>query len=496
MSFLGLPFFALCFFTVLGYWLLPRARRWYVLLAASLCFYWVSAGPLGLCMALATAVFTWGAALQLETVAADRRRKRLVLYIAVILVAGILVLFKASGYVPGLAGRLLMPLGISYYSLSLIGYLADVYYKKQAAEHSVLRVVLYTLYFPKIVEGPISKFCELGPRLTEGHAFDWQIFCFGVQRMLWGYFKKLAIADRAAALVDTVFGDLAGYDSGGVVLALITLLGVIGHYCDFSGYMDIVIGLSQMMGIELEENFRRPFFSRSAPEFWRRWHITLGVWFKEYVYMPLVIHPRVIALSAKVRKRFGKRAGKEILSIIPLTVVWLLTGLWHGTGWDYMIWGAYWGTLIILSNMLAPECKALNARLHINTKTWLWHAVQTVRTFGLFTFGLLISTFAGFRQLGLYFVKLLGEIHLDKLFDGTLQELGLEETPAVLLFGAIAVLMVAEVGQERGIQWRASVARLAVPVRWALYALALTAMLLGCLLSSGGAIQAFGYAHF
>lgn len=496
MSFLGLPFFALCLLTVVGYYLLPRERRWYALLAASLYFYWVSVGLSGFCVALVMAVFTWGAALRLEATAADRSRKRLVLSVAVVTVAGVLVLFKASSHVPGLAGRLLMPLGISYYSLSLIGYLVDIYTKKQTAEHSVFRVALYTLYFPKIVEGPISKFRELGPRLSEGHAFDWQRFCFGLQRMLWGYFKKLAIADRAAPLVQAVFGDLAGYDSGGVVLALVTLLGVMQHYCDFSGYMDIVIGLSQMMGIELEENFQRPFFARSAPVFWRRWHITLGVWFKDYVYMMLVIHPRVIALSAKVRKRFGKRAGKEVLNIIPLMVVWMLTGLWHGTGWDYIVWGAYWSVLIILSNALAPEVKKLNRALHIPTTSPLWHLFQTLRTVGLFTFGLLISTFVGYRQLGLYFTKLFCESHLDKLFDGTLEQLGLAETPAVLLFSAIAVLLIAEVGQERGVQWRASVARLAAPVRWILYAFALTAMLLWCFLSGGGAIQAFGYAHF
>ena len=496
MSFLGLPFFALCFFTVLGYYLLPRARRWYILLAASLVFYLVSVGPPGFVVALALAVFTWGAALRLEAAAADRKRKRLLLYIAVIVVAGALVLFKASGVLPGLAGRLLMPLGLSYYSLSLIGYLADVYYKKQTAERSVLRVALYTFYFPKIVEGPISKFRELGPRLMQGHDFDWQRFCFGLQRMLWGYFKKLAIADRAAPLVQAVFGDLAGYNGGGAVLVLVTLVGVVRHYCDFSGYMDIVIGLSQMMGIELAANFRRPFFSRSAAEFWRRWHITLGVWFKDYVYMPLVIHPRVIALSARVRKRFGKRAGKAVQSIIPLAVVWPLTGLWHGTGWDYLLWGVYWGTLIILANTFAPELKKAAAALHIPTGSGWWQAVRILRTFGLFTGGLLISTFAGHRQMGTYFAKLFGGPGAGTPFFQRLVGLGLTNTSALLLFSAIAVLLIAEIGQERGVQWQGRIARLAAPVRWVLYALTLTAMLLWCLLSNGDTMQAFGYARF
>lgn len=273
----------------------------------------------------------------------------------------------------------IIPLGMSYYTLSLIGYLADVYWRKEKAEKNYFKLLLFTLYFPKILEGPISKYRNVVTQLFEGHRFDYQRVCFGLQRVVWGFFKKWVIADQIALLVNEVFGDhLAHFGSEFLVAAI---FGAIQLYCDFSGCMDIGLGISECFGIKLEENFNHPFASRSAAEFWRRWHITLGIWFKDYVYMPISASPKLIKCSGWIRKHANKRAGKTFATIIPLLIVWLLNGLWHGTSVNYLVWGAYWGGLIILSTVLDPEIKKLTKWLKIDTESAGFRFFQKSRTF-------------------------------------------------------------------------------------------------------------------
>lgn len=497
MNFTSLTFLIIVVSTIALYYVFPKDRRWYVLLAASVCFYLYAAGAGALIVTLLTAVFVWGAALRMERESDDRRKKRLYLSVAVVIVTGLLVLFKLKRYFAPDFKLLIVPLGVSYYTLSLIGYLFDVFYKKERAERSLPKLCLYTLFFPKIIQGPISKFRELGPRLIEGHPFDYERFCFGLQRVLWGYFKKLIIADRMAEFVELVFGNIGAYNDGSAVLLFATFIATVRHYCDFSGYMDIVVGISQTMGIELDENFRQPFFSRSAAEFWRRWHITLGTWFKDYVYMQLVIHPRVIQLSGKLRKRFGKRAGKSVLTIVPLAVVWLLTGLWHGTGIDYIIWGVYWGTIIILTNVFAPEINRINEKLHIPTESLPWRIFQTIRTFAIFVGGLLISTFVGWRNLGAYFSKLLSKPYVGRLLQGTsLYIQSVRKGGILLVCIATVLLLVIEFFQQRG-SIRAWIARQKAPVRWCVYAAFIAFVLLfGFGFGGLNDMRDFDYAYF
>ena len=194
--------------------------------------------------------------------------------------------------------------------------------------------------------------------------------------------QKIVIADRLSIFTGNVFE--AWQKKSGSILLVATVFAAVELYCDFSGCMDIASGISEMFGIELEKNFRHPFFSRSAAEFWRRWHITLGTWFKDYVYMPIVVSPKLIKMVQAVKKKFGTRAGKSVMLIIPLSIVWILTGIWHGTGMAYVVWGVYWGLLIILSAVLEPEIKSLTKFLRINTETQSWKVFQMIRTFFLF----------------------------------------------------------------------------------------------------------------
>ena len=386
------------------------------------------------------------------------------------------------------------PLGFSYYTLSLIGYLADVYWKKEKAEKNYFKLLLFTIYFPKILEGPISKYRNVAPHLFDDHTFDYSQLCFGLQRMIWGYFKKLVIADRLALFVNEVFGN--PFDHFGSDFFVAAILGSIQLYCDFSGCMDIGLGISECFGIRLEENFNRPFSSRSVAEFWRRWHITLGVWYKDYVYMPISASPQLIKAVGIIRKRFGKRPGKLFSTIIPLLVVWILTGLWHGTGYNYLLWGLYWGGLIILSLAFDPEIKKLTKYLKINTNSAIFTLFQKTRTFALFVISRFITlpktldvTWYAFRQIFTNFAP-------GRIIDGNLLKLGIDVPRFIVVSLAITLLGYVSHNQEKGIKIRKWIATQPLPVRWLIYYGGIIAVLVFGTYGPGYSASAFVYMAY
>ena len=231
--------------------------------------------------------------------------------------------------------REIIPLGISYYTFSIIGYMLDVYWKKEKAEHNFFKFLLYMIYFPHIIQGPIPRYKRLAPQLIEGHKFSYKNLCYGLQRIIWGYFKKMVIADRFALLTHEVFNNYSQYE--GFIFIVAAVCSSIELYCDFSGCMDIVLGASRLFGIRLPENFDAPFFSRTVQEFWQRWHITLGVWFKDYVMYPIQKSKPMVRLGKKAKKRLGKKVGKKVPFYLSMVVLWFLIGIWHGgTGYYFM----------------------------------------------------------------------------------------------------------------------------------------------------------------
>lgn len=494
MSLTSIQFFIFITVLIVLYFVIPKKVRWIVLLAGS-CYFYLAAGVKVFCVACATVAVAYLAALRIEKAAKDKKKKKLILWVSVILVLAVLAVTKISAHLGWEYRWLVVPLGISYYTFSLVGYLADVYWKKEKAETNYLKLLLFTLYFPKIIQGPIQKHRTLAGQLTEGHAFRYENLRAGIQLAMWGYFKKLVIADRAAIFVDNVFNGLDNYMESGSVLAVAVCLSVVQLYCDFSGYMDIVIGVSQIFGIELENNFRRPFFSKSAAEFWRRWHITLGVWFKDYVFMPLVISPKLIRFSTWVRKHVGKRAGKAMMTVIPLAVVWLFTGLWHGTGKDYVVWGAYWGIIIILSTVFAPELKKLNQFLHINTEAASWKLFQMIRTTVIFCGGRLLTAPGSLRASWNIFLSVIHSFHAWSLFDGTLYSTGLQKADFVILILSVIVLWMVSMLQERG-GVRKKISAWNAVARWGFYAIAFVSIFMLGIYGAGYDASSFAYANY
>ena len=503
MIFTSLNFILFLSACIILYYLFPHKARWFVLLAGSIFFY-CCAGWEKLIFVMASAIVTYVIALLINRIynsekyvgldnVRKKKKAKFWLILGVFLVILLLVYTKVAHNFLDF-DNIIVPLGISYYTFCIVGYMADVYWKKDVVEKNPLKLLLYMIYFPHILQGPIARHKKLASQLAEGHRFDYQSFCFGLQRITWGFFKKLVIADRFAVIVNEIFDNYTDYEGQYFVIAILAC--VIQLYCDFSGCMDIALGVSECFGITLDENFMRPFYSRSASEFWRRWHITLGAWFKDYVYMPMVISPKLIKLSKKAKDSFGVRFGKSLMTIIPLTIVWLLTGLWHGTGADYIVWGCYWGIIIIIGTVFAPEFKKLNKKLNINTESGLWKNFQIVRTFLIFCGGRLLTA-PGDLKVSMEILKsMFTRFNIWVWFDQSIYDLGLsrQELWAGLL--ALVLLWFISHKQEQGVKIRETVVSFPLPLRWILYYGLFFAVLIFGRYGSGFEASAFVYMQY
>ena len=286
---------------------------------------------------------------------------------AVMVHIGILLVLK---YTPFFAGNLntlfqvfripvtlaipsfVLPIGISFYTMQAVAYIFDVYRRKIPADRNLLRLALFMGFFPQIMEGPICRYSETAEQLWEAPKLRYQNVTFGVQRILFGMMKKIIIADRLNLFIKNVFSGYESYD--GFVIAVSAVCYTIQLYMDFSGTMDLVIGSGQIFGMKLPENFQRPFFSKTISEFWKRWHITLGAWFKDYIFYPLSMSKPLKKLTSRARKRLGNHFGPLLAGAIALFCVWLCNGLWHGSGWNYIFFGMYHFGLILAGSMVSP----------------------------------------------------------------------------------------------------------------------------------------------
>lgn len=431
-----------------------------------------------------------------------KKRCKKILVAGLFLILGILVYIKAgkllhweevTRIVDFRFGLIIVPLGISYYTFSAIGYIADIYWRKIECEHNYLKLLMCMTFFPIIVQGPISRYNALMKQFDELPKFKYERLCYGLQLMLWGYFKKIVVADRLALYTSPVLSDLNSY--AGIEVALAVLFSVFFIYADFSGGIDIVRGIAQAMGVTLEQNFRQPFFSRSVAEFWRRWHITLGAWLKDYVYMPLAMSPRFLKLGTNVRRKFGKRAGKIVSYSVPLFIVQILNGLWHGTGADYLAWGCYWGILSVLSIIFSNELIKLTEMLHINTDTFGYRLFQTVRTFFLFYIGKMITITGSLDGFVLLVKRLFSNSRLWVLFDGSIYKYGLEQKDFNIALFGILVICVADIIQQKH-SIREIIAGCPLVLRWFIYYVAIMLVLIVGMWGSSYNVSDFIYGNF
>ncbi len=492
MSLISLRFFVFAIITLVVYFILPKKYRWIVLLFASLYFY-LEVGKRALLTLILAAMFTFFAGIFIEKSPVEAKKRRVFFSVATIVVIGWLTLTKISTYCGWDYRFLVVPLGTSYITFSLISYLVDIYWEKDTADKNFFKFLLYVLFFPKISQGPITRHEVLSNKMYEGGTLSYDNLCFGSQRMIYGYFKKIVLADRAAMLTNTVFTDISQFSGSIIVVA--SILAALELYCDFSGYMDIVLGYTQMLGLEMDENFKHPFFSKSAAEFWRRWHITLGSWFKDYVYTPIVMSQPVKKIGRWSRKNIGKRFGNSLMKVIALSAVWMLTGLWHGTGINYILWGAMWGVIIIFSTIFEDEIKKVNKLLHINTDASSWKLFQMIRTSVIFCTGILIARLTSLYQIKDAARLILGHFRFVNLIDGTLFNLGLDKINFnIMALGFLLILVISILQEQKSVRTRIS--ELNAPIRWFIYAFGISLVIFLGIYGEGYTTAGFAYTHF
>jgi len=463
------------------YYVLPKKIRWIGILAGNAFFLYKSNSRMELLFWLCMALVTYAAAFGISAVPEKKEAVRKVLLLfSVTLLAATLILLQASSFF-GLPDLGLSPIGISYYTLSWIAYLCEAYWGTGAVQKNPLKFLTFAGFFPLLTSGPIVRYREVGNHVLDGNRLSYENLTNGAARIAWGFMKKLIIADRIAIFVNAVYGNPYRYP--GAFLLVANVFFVIQLYADFSGCIDIALGSAEMLGIKLPENFDLPFFSQTLEEFWRKWHITLGGWLRDFILYPLLKSAPMQAIGRFGKKAFGKKTGKKLPTWIGLMISWFLVGFWHGGGWNYIFGvGILFGTVIILGDALSPVFAWIIKLLRINTDAFSWKAFRVVRTWFIFCFGLSFfragSLMDGFRN-----VKLAFTIHNPWIFfNGELYGLGLDRTDFNILAFFLAILAISAVLRavtKKSI--RALMAEQNLVFRWICYLLLVYAIIIyGC----------------
>lgn len=443
MTYTSYAFALFVLLTICIYYMVRKNWQWIVLLVASITFY-ICSGPVFLVYLVLFSFFTWYGAKKIKRQGVDKPRSekglKILAAILVFLNIGILFIIKWSGmelalinrlFGTSLAWRFIMPLGISFFTFQNTSYVIDVYRGKIPAEKNFLHYLLYASYFPYIVSGPINRYDKMERQLFSGHFFDKGSFYQGLLRILWGYFKEMVIADRAAIFVDEVFDHYFMYR--GLFVLFAVLLFSLQLYMDFSGYMDIVMGISQLFGIEMTENFHAPYGAYTTSEFWRRWHVSLTSWFRDYLYIPLG----------------GNRKGK-VRKYINIMIVFLFCGMWHGSGITFLIWGGLNGLYQVVGDMTAGIRQKLCRMAGLDENSHGAVLRKKLVTTVLIEFAWLFFRAEGFREAFVMLRRMFTGWNPWILTDGTLYQAGLDVWDfLILIVGTMAVGWVSHVGSKK-----------------------------------------------
>ncbi len=411
-----------------------------------------------------------------------QRSQRLVLAAAVLVQLGILAVLKYSAFflenmntLSSMLGlpfsvavpSFIAPIGISFYTLQAVSYVVDIYRENLEADRNLPRVALYMAFFPTIMEGPICRYSQVAKELWEGNSITYHNLTFGIQRIAFGMLKKMVIADRLNSLIETVYTDYAQYDGG--IMALGMFFYTCQLYMEFSGTMDVVIGSGQIFGVALPENFRQPFLSRTIGKFWTRWHITLGTWFKDYIFYPLTMSKPLTRLTVKARKKLGNHFGPLISAGIALFAVWFSNGLWHGAGWNYLFFGLYHFVWILFENITEPYVIRFTEKHSIDRESHLYRGMQIARTILLVNIGELFFRAEGLKAGFAMFRIMVTEFTLKSFFDGTILKLGMDAQDFLIVLVALVLVLSIHLLWERGVDLRQKLAEQKCVIRWAVY---------------------------
>jgi len=436
----------------------------------------------------------------------EKRRKRVML-VCLIINLGILAVLKYSNFIIGNLNPLfqaaggkklpdmdfLLPMGISFYTFQAIGYLLDVYWDKCRVQSNPFKCILFLSFFPQLIQGPISRYSDLSKTLYEEHKFCWKQVSFGLQRVLYGYFKKLVIADRMGIAVSMLASDPEYYTGGYVFLGMLFYAAQL--YADFTGGIDITIGIAESMGISLKENFIRPFFSKNTAEYWRRWHISMGAWFRDYVFYPFSISGFLKSVTSFAKKHISIQVARRAAVYFSTMLTWFLTGIWHGAAWYFIVWGLLNGVIILISQELEPCYKKFHQCFPAMASFGGYRAFQVIRTFLLMCclrlFDIYGNVTTSFRQF-FHMVTDFAKTHITK---NELLELGLSSGEYLAVFLAVCIILMVSLAQRKG-SVREQISRFPYIIQFGIYLCLFFAVILFGKYGIGFDTQQFIYNQF
>ena len=448
MTFNSIEF--LIFFPIVSilFFVLPHRFRWMMLLVASYYFY-MSWNPSLVFLILFTTVVSYGAALVLEKYRDNKKARKACLVITLVACLGVLFFFKYFNFLSGSVTALLraftlpvddffldlvLPVGISFYTFQTLSYVIDVYRGTIQAERHFGYYALFVSFFPQLVAGPIERPQNLLPQLKAEHRFSQENLVEGLKIMLAGFFKKVVIADQLASYVVSVYNNPSEATAPAIILA--TVMFTFQVYCDFSGYTDIAVGCARIMDIRLMQNFHLPYSSRSIHEFWSRWHISLSSWFQDYIFYPLAMNKKLGRFSRKLGKKLNRRSiGTMMPQCVALFVTFVLSGLWHGAAWTFVLWGTLHGVYQILERVTEKGRKKMWDKLHVNQDSRLFAFWQMAVVFVLCNFAIIFFRANSVSDLGI----LLHNLFTNWKFTNVLAYLDMDELD--LLCAAVSILV-------------------------------------------------------
>lgn len=506
MSLTSLIFFAAFIISLIVYYIVPKLMQWILLLIYSVLFLAVSSSPLTILYFAASVTITTVCVKMIE-----KGKRKPALAVGIILNIGILAVLKYHHFFISNANAILSslhigtkfsdfqvepaaPIGISFYTMIIIAYLLDTYWGVTSAEKSVLRNALLIGYWPLLTSGPIVRHEQVKEDLFAEHTLDPEEIAAGLQRMLWGVFKKIVISARLGVMVDTIYSNINQYQGLYLILAIGMFL--LQLYTDFSGCMDIIIGASQCYGIKLPENFNHPFRARSIQEYWQRWHITLGLWLRDYVMYPILRTGWMRKLNSVLKKRFSRKFASQVTTYLGMLAVWLLIGLWHGGDWKYILgMGLWFYACIVLGELLKPLFGRIIKLLRINTETAGWHLFQSCRVFVLAAIGNVYFRLPSVKVAHEVFKRSVAVWNPWILFDGSLYQLGLSEKNCRLLMICLLIAVIVEFIQQK-VSVRTVIRRQNLVFRWGIWIMLITAIAVFGMYGPGYDVSGFIYQQF
>jgi len=507
----------LCYYTVL------KEKQWVCLLIGSMVFYYYT-GIENFAFILLTGFSTWYGAKRMAVLSEEMqllrsdkslekeekkikkdliaKKRRTIMWGVLLVNFGVLACLK---YVePILEGMgvnngnvdlgLVLPLGISFYTFQSIGYLLDIYNEKYPSEKNFAKYMLFVSYFPQMIQGPINRYDAVATQFVGHHVWDDEKATKAVYRVFYGLLKKYAIANILAVAIANTFDSPAKDFSGAIVIFAILLYSA-QQYADFSGGIDMVLGVSELFGIKMAENFKQPYFSTSLADFWRRWHISLGRWMRDYVFYPFALTKPMKNFGKWANKKLGKHLGRVLPAAIGNILVFFTVGIWHGAEWHYVIWGLYNGIVIAMSDILAPYYDKLAAFLHIDKKAKWYHVFQIVRTFIVVNIGwyfdritnVITALYSMKKSVFNFNVAMFAEEY-KIIFDGVKIYAG------GMVIVACVMVFVVSVLEENKTDVRNLLYKAPLPVKWGIYIVVIVMILFSS--TRVGTTGGFMYANF